>query len=101
MMSRNLSLHRQRWQSDYLLNRASNEGSFVAEYRVDPRGFDELIEMLTPSLQVNQKFANIAMAKTNSKPITVASRVGAALIMLGGGRRIEAMRTHGISESLA
>ena len=27
------------------------------------------------------------------------SRIGAALIMLGGGRRTEAMRTHGLSKT--
>jgi hypothetical protein len=50
---------------------------------------------------VNEKMAQLAMSSSGSGPISEASRVGAALIMLGGGRRIEAMRTHGISSSQA
>ena len=45
--------------------------------------------------------AQVAMSSSGSGLISDASRVGAALIMLGGGRRMEAMRTHGISESQA
>jgi hypothetical protein len=45
--------------------------------------------------------ARLAMSSSGSGPISEASRLGAALIMLGGGRRIEAMRTHGISSSQA
>ena len=41
------------------------------------------------------------MARSGSTPISTASRLGTALIMLAGGRRMEAMRTHGISESQA
>lgn len=41
------------------------------------------------------------MSKCESEAITVASRLGAALIMLGGGRKLEAMRTHGISKAQA
>jgi hypothetical protein len=52
--------------------------------------------MLEPGLTVDQDMANMA---TNSGPITSHSRLGAALIILAGGRRIEAMRTHGISST--
>ena len=41
-----------------------------------------------------------AMSTSKSEPIMNSSRLGAALIMLimlGGGRRIESIRTHGIS----
>jgi len=41
------------------------------------------------------------MSRCKSAEITAASRLGAALIMLGGGRQMEAMRTHGISKSQA
>ena len=37
------ALFRKRWDSEYLLDLAQKEGSFVAEYRVDPAGFRELV----------------------------------------------------------
>ena len=46
------SFYRERWNSEYLRNLAVQEGSFVAEYRLDPVGFDELVSILEPSLQV-------------------------------------------------
>ena len=48
---------------------------------------------------INEEIANRSMSSSKSAPITVASRIAAALIILGGGRRIEAMRTHGISKT--
>ena len=44
--------------------------------------------------------ARRAMAKCKSDEITTCSRLGAALIILVGGRNIEAMRTHGLSKSV-
>jgi hypothetical protein len=73
----------------------------VAEYRLDPNTFDILLHLIGPSLEVNERQARNAMGKSGSAPISTASRIGAALIMLGGGRRIESMRTHGIAESTA
>lgn len=99
ILKRNSSLYRKRWDSQYLRNLAENEGSFLAEYRVDPGGFDLLHEILESSIQRDDRFSSIAMGTSGSAPITTASRLGAALIMLGGGRRLEAMRTHGLSMS--
>jgi hypothetical protein len=95
---RNSPLYRKRWDSEYLLDVAKKEGSFISEYRVDPGGFDALIQLLEPVLEKNQSMASRAMSKCGSGPITTASRVGCGLIMLGGGRSIECMRTHGMSK---
>jgi hypothetical protein len=78
-----------------------NENSFIREYRVDPSGFDHLIQLLTPRLSIDETMAQRSMNQTKSLPITVASRVGAGLIMLSGGRYMESMRTHGMSKALA
>lgn len=48
---------------------------------------------------MNATKSSAAMSKSGSAPITTDSRIGAAIIMLSGGRRIEAMRTHGLAES--
>jgi hypothetical protein len=45
-------LFRKRWYSEYLVDLAVKEGTFTTEYRVNPRGFDELLHFLTPSLTV-------------------------------------------------
>lgn len=71
------------------------------EYRVTPKAFFILVEMLTPALEKNTEMARRAMNQCGSKPISVASRVGACLIILGGGRIMEAMRTHGLSHTVA
>ena len=71
----------------------------MAEYRVDPRGFDILHELLESSINRSGRFSAASMATSGSSEITPASRLGATLIMLSGGRRIEAMRTHGLSMS--
>ena len=42
------------------VNLARNEGSFLAEYRVDPRGFDTLLELLRPALERNEAKAAAA-----------------------------------------
>ena len=50
------------------------------------------------------EMARRAMSSSKSEPIMNSSRLGAALIMLimlGGGRRIESIRTHGISQTFA
>lgn len=94
---RNSALFRKRWDSAYLVDLAVNEGSFISEYRVDPGGFDVLNQLLSSSLERDVKYSNLSVSKSGSASITSASRLGAALIMLGGGRRLEAMRTHGIS----
>lgn len=58
-MFRQPSFYRIRWQQDYLLNLANNEGSFVSEYRVDPVGFDMLIHYLQPQLEVSSRYNNV------------------------------------------
>ena len=39
------------------------------------------------------------MSKSGSGRITEASRLGAALIILAGGRETESLRTHGLSST--
>jgi len=39
------------------------------------------------------------MSRSGSQEITIQSRICIALIFLGGGRVVEAMRTHGVVES--
>ena len=90
------ALFRKRWDSKYLLNLAINENSFISEYRLNPASFDLLHDILKDQLQVNESKAKCSMSKTGSAPITTLSRLGAVLIELGGGRRMEAMRTHGL-----
>lgn len=90
---------RKRWDSEYLLSLAQEENSFVAEYRLSPKAFYQLYEMLGSSLDVNQDMASRAMGRSGSAPITPMSRMAAGLIMLGGGRFMESMRTHGLSHS--
>ena len=94
---RNSALFRKYWDSSYLVNLAVNEGSFILEYRLDPGGFDLLHQLLSSSLERDVSQSNRSVSRSGSAPITSASRLGAALIMLGGGRRLEAMRTHGMS----
>ncbi len=93
------ALFRKRWDSEYLLQLACNENSFVAEYRVDPKGFDILVEILGPMLEKDNDMAKRSMSKCKSSPISPTSRLGACLIILAGGRVIEAMRTHGMAKS--
>jgi hypothetical protein len=45
------------------------------------------------------EMASLSMNQTRSFPISVASRVGAGLIMLAGGRSLESMRTHGLAKA--
>ena len=92
------ALFRKRWDSNYLIGLVLKENSFVAEYRHDPAGFNDLLNLLYDSLTVNKKMAALQSSRSGSGPITPDSRLGCALIMLAGGRRIEAMRTHGLSE---
>ena len=95
---RSASLYRKRWDSKYLRDLAEKENSFVAEYRLAPRQFDTLHEMIAHMIDKNQEMATRAMAKCKSEVITTCSRLGAALIILAGGRHVEAMRTHGLSK---
>ena len=53
--------------------------------------------MLEPRLSVDKVMAKVSVP--TSEPITTNSRLGAALIILAGGRAMEAMRTHGISKA--
>lgn len=91
-------LYRKRWDCDYLVDLAQKEGSFISEYRMTPRKFASLVDLLSDSLAVDEHMAALSVAAAGSKNISVASRVGQALILLGGGRHIEAMRTHGVSK---
>lgn len=96
---RSSAFFRKRWDSEYLMNLAIQENTFVSEYRLDPGGFQILVDMLRPALDVNEDMAGRSMATSGSGPISTDSRLAAALIMLSGGRYVEAMRTHGLSKS--
>jgi hypothetical protein len=96
---RDAALFRKRWDSQYLINLAEHEGSFVSEYRIDPGGFDVLVNLVQEVMPCDKKMALVKAAESQSDPISIDSKVGAALILLGGGRVMESMRTHGMSMS--
>jgi predicted GNAT family acetyltransferase len=91
--------HRQRWESEYLVNLAIQEGTFVSDYRMGPREFDIIHTLIGDRLKGNEQMAPVAAARSEFVPITAASKIGTALILLAGGRRLEAMRTHGIAQA--
>lgn len=92
---------RPRWDSARLTKLAQDEGTFIAELRLDPRSFNLLVEMLDPILRKNPTNAANSLSGSGAMPISVASRVAVTLIMLAGGRYVEAMRTHGIPRCTA
>ena len=101
--------------SAYLVDLARNEGSFLAEYRVDPRGFDTLLELLRPALERNEAKAaaagndhcglqvefceinNYAASTSGSLQISAGSRLGAAWRrqICGGYADSRAFKSHG------
>lgn len=91
---------RKRWDSDYLINLAIEKDSFVKEYRLNPTAFNHLHELLYDNLCVDARMAEVALSGTNTRLYSTHSRLAAALIILGGGRCMEAMRTHGMPESV-
>ena len=93
------AIFRRRWDSQYLMDLAQREGSFVSEYRVDPQGFDILVNLLEEVMPMNIKMAQLKSLESNTDPVSTASKLGAALIVLSGGRVMESMRTHGLSRS--
>jgi hypothetical protein len=96
---RSSPIPRIRWNSEYLQSLAIQESSFLSEYGMTFDGFNLLLEMLLPALEVCPHQAQ--RANPFSAPITSASRLAACLIELKGGRRMEVMRTHGIAKSTA
>jgi hypothetical protein len=56
-------IFRKRWDSRYLIELAHNESSFVAEYRLDIRGFRDLSELLLPRLLTNRKMSLVQCGK--------------------------------------
>jgi hypothetical protein len=72
---RSSSLHRTRWNSFKLRRLAVKEGSFVAEYRVSPREFDVLHQLLQHELTPNVAMANLSTSRSGSAPITSDSRL--------------------------
>ena len=88
-----------RWDNNYLLKLAENEGSFKAEFRMDIACFDDkLFHILEASLCVDDSKALNCLSTSGSALISAASRLAGALIMLGGGRYTEKMRTIGIAK---
>jgi hypothetical protein len=85
--------------NQYLVNLAIRERSFLAEYRLESQSFDILVQLLGSTLQSNHEMANLTAIRCQSEPISAESRIAAALIMLAGGRYVEAMRTHGFAKS--
>lgn len=71
VMKRGASLCRKRWDSEYLMDLAQREGTFVLEYRVTPHAFNLLVEMLTPYLQKKDEMANRAMSQCGSSLISI------------------------------
>lgn len=53
---------RKRWDSLHLRDLAAKEGSFVAEYRVDPRGFEILTELLESSISCDDYYSRKPMS---------------------------------------
>jgi hypothetical protein len=47
--SRSASFYRKRWDSAYLRDLAERENSFVSEYRLGPKQFDILHEIISPA----------------------------------------------------
>lgn len=98
---RSSKLYRKRWDSVYLRNLAELEGTFISEYRLGPKEFDCLHELLASTIEVDQGMASVSLQSSGTANITTDSRIGIALIMLAGGRFTEAMRTHGVSRASA
>lgn len=94
-------LYRKRWDCEHLMRLAQNEGSFIKEYRVTPQIFNLLIELLEPCLRRNFAMQQLALSESLSEPVSSASKIGATLIVLAGGRVMESMRTHGLAASCA
>jgi hypothetical protein len=57
---RDAKLSRLRWNCDYLVDLAINEKTFVAEYRLDPRSFDLLGDILKDDLSVDDKMSAVS-----------------------------------------
>jgi predicted GNAT family acetyltransferase len=100
-LNRSSVFHRQRWESEYRVNLAIQEGTFVFEYRMGPREFDIIHTLIGDRLKGNEQMAAVAAARSESVPIPAASKIGTALILLADGRRLEALRTHGIAQATA
>ena len=94
------ALPRIRWEEDRLVDLAVRENSFMAEYRMSPSSFNLLHEMLEDKLRVDDRMAALSQCRSGNKPISTRSPLAACLILLGGGRSIEVMRTHGVSKAM-
>lgn len=98
LKTRKRKLQRERWNNAYLIPLAINENSFKMEYRMTHYAFLYLHSLLKNDLTVNEIMATISNCESNSTNITTESRLGCFLILLGGGRVAECMRTHGVSK---
>jgi hypothetical protein len=87
--------------SQYLIDLSVRESSFLHEYRLNPQSFDILVNLLDCYFPINYEMSNMTSIRCGSDAISTSSRIGAALIMLAGGRYVEAMRTHGLAKSTA
>ena len=61
--------------------------------------FNNLHSILKDNLKVNDNMARVSNMECNTESITTESRLACFLIVLGGGRVVEAMRTHGVSRT--
>lgn len=95
---RGRAVRRIRWNEEYFMDLARRENAFRKEYRMSEEAFNALHDILKPHLEVNTVKADAAMGNDKRRRISTRSRLGAALIMLGGGRAMESMRTHGLGE---
>ena len=55
---RSAPFYRKRWDTAYLRDLAEREFFVVAEYRLDPRQFDNLHEMISPMIDKTLKSGN-------------------------------------------
>ena len=97
--TRKRKLFRERWNRNSLISLAINENSFKMEYRMSYYAFNNLHSILKDNLKVNDNMARVSNMECNTESITTESRLACFLIVLGGGRVVEAMRTHGVSRT--
>ena len=79
---RSPSIYRQFWKSECLTNSAKAEGSFVAEYPVDPKGFDILQQFVFDQQYFVFDPKGRSMSSSKSSQITSSSRLEAALVVV-------------------
>lgn len=76
------------------------EISFIAEYRISSACFNLFHEILEQAIIVNKEKALVSVVGNDLIwLISTSSILAVTMILLGGGRYFEAMRTRGIAKS--